>query len=914
MTTATIHQTLHGYRRGHERIAGSIRLSNESEEVVTRLSDLSGSIVSGWKFNSYLTGYPLSRDGYFALARTWEDEFATRAGCVLTHTLLIPLEAWRSAPDPLAFSGGLASAKEIQHEDRFQKPLSIELSPSPSPRPVQVPQRLAIEFVMKYFGEGRSPIVWFDCLEPEDVSWALIQVLWPKVRERFSWCTASLQPRTLDAQFLGLQFAPSAAYTRFHKIPRENFVAVDRESVPQTVEPWCEPCARWIFSGERPGPVDAEISFFGRSLRADPTLMRHLFMARNLSERIAASPTAGAGLLDVTEAIAPGATEAIEYKSMVFLKSINAAVDACPEEALKSLFLISERTVNQAYKGIADIGHGISANVSRLSSDYVREGLLMPERVVSRGDLTNTPYFYGLVEGLTRVASESPEKLQCLREFDKIAPHLIAASPRIAAGYLRGSSRGAGEENGRDSLLRWIAGFDSHVLQRAMRSELFPEVRDDFDAELVERLCQSIPVDEVAACLGALNRSTDGFASPRILATLQDLLASRYPTEVRTWAVNQKEWPLGVVALVSSTFPCDISGFGQLLAFDVEIVTRRTDLWTSFLAACTASRVPGWFKEAARQSVDWLEHLIADGYAIPQSTSALLGRILPELNDVPIASRSDLRPILSSLSQFPFWPSLANLTLRNAVTTFVEGGLTEDVCGAWFSESWSSRWIEEISRSSLAAVLIHPVTDMDRRERSFRWLSIAPSRLYSSNEFLVPSLVSELVSERRFGWTQSIGNAWAEILHRLENENPGSTTLRVCADAIQFGFDHKGEPVGAAVAVAFYPVYKAVCESHLAVSKWFRWLDWDRAKELRVGLVAAFIDSNWSPGDLVLAARQDEQLIRKLVKRVLRSKNGDAYLASILRDLASRQSPDVKRTADIVRALAANPTFYEPWD
>src|SRR4051812_25317672 len=100
MSATTIHQALHGYRRGHEQLAGSIRLPPHAADLVTRLSDLSGSVASGWEFGNYITAYPVEGVPYFALARTWEDRNAARAGCVLTHTLLVPIEAWMVAPDP----------------------------------------------------------------------------------------------------------------------------------------------------------------------------------------------------------------------------------------------------------------------------------------------------------------------------------------------------------------------------------------------------------------------------------------------------------------------------------------------------------------------------------------------------------------------------------------------------------------------------------------------------------------------------------------------------------------------------------------------------------------------------------------------------------------------------------------------
>jgi hypothetical protein len=918
MSAATVHQALHGYRRGHELIAGSVRLPPAVADLVTRLSDLSGSMSSGWEFTSYLTSYPLSGAGYFALARTWEDKTAARAGCVLTHTLLIPLDAWKVAPDPRAFSDLFASVEGLRSEERFKKPLQFDVKSARAPRPVSLPRGTAVDFVRKYYGEGHRPLAWFDCPEPEEAAWAIVRVLWPALREQFSWCTASLQPRSLDSRLLDLQFAPAAAYPRFHKIPRDSFIAGEPEKAGQPGEPWCVPCAQWIFSGQRPGPVDAEIRAFGPSLREDPTLMRHLFLARDLSERVDSSPTAGAGLLDVAEALAPGADEAVEYKAKAARRAVDAAIAAQPEESLKCLFLVGERLTNGAFQGIArDLGPELSASVDKLSSQHAREALLMPERVVSRVDVTATPYFRGIVRGLTRCAKEAPLNLVCLREFDKTAPHLIAASPSIAGGYLRGLGSAGGAQAGREALVGWIAGLDSPALRHSLREEVLPQIRDDYDVALIEQLCRNLPSEDVGESLSALAKGTDGFAPEKVLATLQEVVAGPYPDEVRAWAVPRKQWPSGVASLVSATFPADAAGFAQVVRFDAGDGKRRADVLTSFLGSCTSSRVPGWLKDSVRQSADWLAQMLSLGDGIPASTSSLLERLLSELRYVPVASRSDLRPVMCGLLRFPFWPSLADLTLRSAVTGFVEGDLSEDECREWFSEVWASGWVGEVSRGDLAAALLHPVSDTERRERAFRWLAFAPSALYERQASLVPGLFWELVSERQFGWTLTMGNAWADTIRRVLHATPESMALRICADVIQFGFDHTGDPVGPAVAVAFYPVYRAVCDSNWTpteVSNLFGWFDWDKARELRKGLVRAFVSSDWSPGDLALSACEDEQLLRKLVKRILRNDDGEHYVTTMLNDLAVRGSPGVARTVEMLRELASNPDFHEPWD
>lgn len=916
MSAATVHQTLHGYRRGHEILAGSVRLPASASDLVTRLSDLSGSTVSGWKFASYITGYPLVGANYFAIARTWEDTTAARAGCVLTHTLLVPIDAWRTASDPRDFAVLFADEKDLRDVERFMKPLHFEPTQSMPPHSVSLTQGATVDFVRKYYGEGQRPLIWIDCSEPEDTAWAIIRVLWPALRERFAWCTASLQPRSVDMKPLDLQFVPADAYSRFHKIQRENFVEDGKLGPP--AEPWCLPCAQWIFSGSQSGPIDAEIRAFGPYLRDDPTLMRHLFLAKDLSDRVNSSPTAGAGLLDVTEALAPKPDEAIDYKSNAARKAMDSAAAASPDEALKCLFLVGDRLTKEPFRGIADeLRMELATSVEKLASRHTREALVMPERVVSRGDVASTPYFRGVIRGLSRSTKESPSDLICLQDFNKTSPHIIAASPPIAGGYLRGLRATGEKTSGRDALVGWMAGLNDPTTRHALRQEVLPEVRDDLDAVLVEQLCWDMPAEDIGDSLDALSDGTAGFDAEKVLATLQELVAIPYPETVRAWAVQQKNWPRGVVSLVSATFPADTSGFSQVVTFGPADGKRRAALLTAFLGSCTFPRVPGWLKDSARQSADWVAPLLSLGSEMPSETAVVLNRMLPDLRDVPLSSRIELKPVLSSLSRFDFWPSIVDLTLRNAVTAFVVGELDEAACREWFSEDWASRWVGAVSRGELAAALVHPVSSIESRERAFRWLAFAPHSLYERHATLVIGLFWELVSERRFGWTSAMGGAWAKAIRRIQRAAPGSSTLRMCADVLQFGFDHTGDMVGAAVAAAFYPVYRAVCDSNWTpheVSSLFGLFDWDKAKELRKGIVQAFLGSKWHPGDLALSACEDVQLLRKFVKRTMRQDNGCSYVTAMLNDLVERGDPDIARTVEMVRDLASNPDFHEPWD
>ena len=95
-----IHQFLHGYDDGHRLLAGSRELARQAAKTLLVMSDLAGQ-GEGPSEDGYLTGYPLSGDGTYALTRTWLAPEMSRPGCVWSHTLLIDFSDLANICDPL---------------------------------------------------------------------------------------------------------------------------------------------------------------------------------------------------------------------------------------------------------------------------------------------------------------------------------------------------------------------------------------------------------------------------------------------------------------------------------------------------------------------------------------------------------------------------------------------------------------------------------------------------------------------------------------------------------------------------------------------------------------------------------------------------------------------------------------------
>ena len=160
-----IHQLLHGYRHGHELLASSVKLARRDADFVRRLSDLSGMLPERFQVCPYLSGYRLLDEEFYVLAKTWPDTEAPRAGCVITHSLLIPLSLWESYSDPR----GLLSlfSNDSKNPNSYSKPLHFPLMISAHSSQNEISHTLD-DYLHQYFGEGVQPIVWFDEADTEN--------------------------------------------------------------------------------------------------------------------------------------------------------------------------------------------------------------------------------------------------------------------------------------------------------------------------------------------------------------------------------------------------------------------------------------------------------------------------------------------------------------------------------------------------------------------------------------------------------------------------------------------------------------------------------------------------------------------------------------------------------------------------
>ena len=235
-----VHQALHGYVDGHREVAASDKLNTHDSKTMLILSDVSSSGVH-IEEGGYLTGYPLTDSGYYAIAKTWMAPEMSRPGCVWTHTLLIDF----------ADLANLRSARELL--ELFRRPILGEITGYSSHLSMEIASDNELDYVpalispnssqwlrkllLALYGrpEKRVTATYSNEFDPVPIVLALWFQQWPRLRRAFCFCTSTTADRSSDRISFDLQLIPKVRGIHY-KFPG----TIDVEDVPLTTETWLD--------------------------------------------------------------------------------------------------------------------------------------------------------------------------------------------------------------------------------------------------------------------------------------------------------------------------------------------------------------------------------------------------------------------------------------------------------------------------------------------------------------------------------------------------------------------------------------------------------------------------------------------------------------------------------------------------
>lgn len=895
-SSVRIHHLFHGYRRGHERISGSILLSAEDADTVTRLSDLSGTLPSGLNFHSYLTLYPLPSGTFYAVALTKPDSDAPRPGCVLTHTLLFQMNEWIGFSNP-----------------RNLLPLFFSVGPSEALSPVLLSTRSEIaeaphlngsseeDFVFRYFGEGIRPIVWFGDDDAQDKLLRLLRGLWPKLRQNFSACSFSLQPRSIGQRIFDVMFAPSEAIARFSKLSSEHFV----DSAPSPVELWQKELSEFLFSEAQTFSKD-ELSLMC-ALGNSPLEIRKVFVFRELWRRSHQKMTAAIGAIDLLESLEVSeATEtlhrlAIERASDSFRKLSTQE----RKEVFFMLLLRLTRDHSSAEWKDQSFARFLSALVPEMLKDSPGETIEGLERnwLNARNYKSVTKH---IVSEIARLLPDNVVLADAVAESSQICADLLSEQPVALAQAINSFSSSNLEARFLDLLTR------SQKELSESRLLLLGTLDLRHHPLSLRRLLTDITQQDVRKILDVLSLDSSAvFDDSETREIVIERLVKPYPLVVSDWVSGIQRHSEGLAEISAATFSSMPSTYKEICGLSPKV-------WRHMVFSQWLKRNQHNFGfvsqvgELASRESELLDLLLDS--TLNDKTRRLSLDVLEQMDGVPLGSKDVVWKIYDI--SIP-GGRLERLTTKALIAYAIRNDIPITDVNRLFQKKSFEDLLQENAYGKLSIVIREAVVDVDSCARAWRLLSEFPDSVYlTAIRSIVRSIDSLTAVTHRF-WSGAIIDYWLTILVRAQRlGSEREVEFSLCGQVMTFAFEHANLPVSKLVVRCFSPLYYVVTEVKRVpetASSMFSFWGWDKGKELRDLLVDNFLASKWPPSDMARAIK-DSGLIRKIVKRLMRRPNGPAYARQMYSQLASEGDAESRRLTKIIGELVKNPDYYEEWD
>lgn len=862
MNDQVIHQQKHGYRHGHRLLESTLRLIRTDQDIVDRLSDLSGQVRPGENIPPYLTVYPLPSRDYMVVGRTWPDLEAPRSGCVLTRSLLIPLDMWERTEDVSRFMDLLVPFSS-----------NDELAPISSPSVVHqqgdVADQVTIELVEAIFLEARKPIVVFNAVDPDRLALRLLSALWPSFRSNFSLCTYALGTRKLVGREFDLLFAPKSARSRFSDWNGRKIEA----GIPKSPRHrWSINLARSIFSSPHPSLIENDtLGLLAGDARGDESAFRKTLLWNDLSNKVENTPSAVLGMLDVLNS-QPGTAQRVmgSVGPMLIAGIANSVADIPRDEAWQFLQTLDGKVRNR--QEFALINGEIEKEAANLAKSSPNAAVEFTTRYNDQSEVLPTSLLIGLGEGLgsTQIEQRNLDRLP-----SRVGLFLLANSP----GFTQSLAASVRDRKVSPEVPRRYLEIGDSLLRDNAAKLLLREVDSAVFAPLVPTLLSRASSVEFTQWILAIAKRTQLAVPDLDEAIVNSIRDDETMAAVRDAVISEFSGENADRFLVQTL---------QLLPHDIDWLLS---------AAISPSRSAKLLSTVVSQQAD---RALIEAQRDDASRSTIL-RILAK--DASATSRQLARLLLLGA------PSVEDLLEYGwlALPHLPESRLRQELLSVMFERGLSE---SASSDNKLAYLLADHISEIGSRQIIWWCTSqhIPPWRV-SKNLCLLERMPIESrgfiersideLCERLAKWTDSDLEAdgyaaWAALLWESRKVAPAAY-LRGATFSLSATIDKTRLPVSDVVAAAFPGVYHELVARKednevdgiiSLVLSLPRMLvsDWDHAKPARHGLVDAFLESNWPQSHLLLAAVRAD-ILDRICLRLTRQRGGKKFLKRAIEDL-----------------------------
>lgn len=875
-----IEQQCHGYKNGHQVLAASMRLARADQDIVDRLSDISGPLRPAEMFEPYVTGYSLPSGTFYVIARTWQDLTAPRAGCVLTRSLLVPMSSWEILDFPASLVDVLlpVDKQETSIEAIDFRSHSVKLPPVSSKRTTALVEAL--------FLESRRPIAMFDEAESVAIAERLLTALWPSMRRGFSICTWALSPRSVSGRAFDLMFAPRSARSRFSQW-EGRIVEPASERAEASRHRWTALTTKHIFEDDPPSLVSLDtLGILSVDEQADESSLRLALLWNELLEKSESSPMALLGLMDILNSRGKSSAEHL----LPFVHLISRGVDLAkqsmsPADALRFLLTLSGKF--PVRRPPIDV-------LNKLREAFSWIAIKEPGAAVSLfldpnlGNQTHAPIVTaGIGDGLARIADTAEVLKLALLLPPEDELRLLAYSRPWAITVVRATEMTAPEQW--SGVLASALRYPDDDLRMKSRRNIVPLLRKPDHAVLLSALLEELDNPSLFAVVDQIREAT-GFYTAEFDEPLRR-------------ATRGTEGMLGLrrAILAGESSPSAnrfLLATIQPNASDVEWLLDEQSLDSRRIVALldtTLSRASERDLQSLVQNESLCQRIVTillEG--LPQ-TSSQLARVLTS-GSLPVE-----RLIQSGCRVLPFveGSQKAELILKM---------LTQGLSGASRSENPAlnellGQSIGILDAHRLIALAIPWNAPYERVNDNVVLLNDAAPQVRAGVLMEIEELSDRLVSRRQEALTQELVAAWTKLLADSGKQNQRAQ-VSAAAKILSFTLETRDKPVSPLIVVAFPIVYAELRAGHDAPSLLsFFFTDWDRCKTARKDIVHAFVNSAWPPSDLVKAVEPTGDL-GLVFKRVLRERNGESFLSALRQDVLKLPSRERKKMeASVAKGL-----------
>jgi len=875
MAAPSVEQQLHGYRGGHQLLATSATLIRADQDLIDRLSDLSGSLAPGQEFDPYLTTYPLPSGAFYVVARTWQDKAATRAGCVLTRSLLVPTAYWLETPS-LRFL--LEALRPVDKINPSVSALAIIAEDRPLP---SVMDARTAELVEALFLETRQPIVMFDVDAADSIIARLLAALWPGMRRQFASCGFALGPRSLEERPFDFLCAPKSSRLQFSDWPGRK---IDENANRSPRHRWTGPAAEQIFLSPTPNLSSFDtLGVLQSDMQGDGGALRIALLWNELLDKSKTSPNAALGLLDIltsqnafaaARSLLPILSEAVElsrrdntaFEHLRFLMTLLGKFSRRPipfsllRLIRKTADSVSRQDVSQAFEFLA------SADNPRLP------------RILCAG----------LADGIGAMAADisvsafaglNPETRLMLISASEVLDQRIVRSLRDSPSMAWAKA------------IRLALEFPAAHLRLRAAGRLVPKLDHKDQLPVLQGVLDGATWPVIARAIEQLWRGCElkvaEFDDPIMRATVHAHAMRSLREEIcdlsETAATNR---------LLTKTLQLDEVDLDWLLTSKTLGVSRKMRVLSSIISDSDDYGLGRVFANI-RLKADALQLLSGSDVA----KSVPVGRILVATD---IASQEEFEIGLEVLDRVgePFLQrGLARLLLK---ALFAHSG--------WGGRRSASELVEKLGAQLEAMEIIADATDQalsaDQLNVNIGLLNAAPPSVRSSVLERVDQLCERIIDFRKSVFDVNSTMAWAGLITDASQVNRRAQ-LRAAEAVLPFALKMKYGPASPLVIATFPLVHAELARGKAAPNlfSFFLFGDyWDRCDVLRRGLVDAFMHSEWPPADLLVAAN-GANVAHEVIDLVSSRYGGKEYQMAILKDL-KRLPEDLRNVLrDVVQGL-----------